>query len=57
MAQLSDVSTAFSDLSASITALSGRITPPAATAADLDGIVAQVNQAKAAIDGIAPVTP
>lgn len=54
MASLSDVQAAQATETAAITALAARIVPPAATAADLDGIVATATANTAAINAIDP---
>lgn len=54
MATLSDVQAAQATETAAITALAARIVPPAATAADLDGIVATATANTAAINAIDP---
>lgn len=56
MAQLSDVQAAQATETAAITALAARIIPPAATAADLDGLVATATSNTAAINAIDPAT-
>lgn len=56
MASLSDVQAAQATETAAITALAARIIPPAATAADLDGLVATANSNAAAINAIDPAT-
>lgn len=56
MATLSDVQAAQATETAAITALASRIVPPAATAADLDGIVATATANIAAINAIDPAT-
>jgi hypothetical protein len=56
MASLSDVQAAQATETAAITALAARIVPPAATATDLDGIVATATANTAAITAIDPAT-
>lgn len=56
MASLSDVQAAQATETAAITALAARIVPPAATATDLDGIVATATANTAAINAIDPTT-
>lgn len=54
MASLTDVQAAQATETAAITALAARIVPPAATAADLDGLVATATANTAAINAIDP---
>lgn len=56
MASLSDVQAAQATETAAITALAARIVPPAATAADLDGLVATATANTATINAIDPAS-